>query len=286
MRKNTSPSTPTLTRTRTLRASVSQWNQHWPADSLIFAPYDTLARSLATHPDWPLCAELNQWADSLRALNHSAYEDTVKVTFTPPQKEPALDSQLAPYDQLITEKHCVRTRERHWHDVMNALVWAGFPRAKWALHQRQHEEVLRMTQNAEPNRSPMHDALAMLDEGGVLVLCQRNRAETIADELCAKNRQPLEAALLANEALLAVFGHGILESVALHQKLQPVYAMACVMAVDCVPFAFATSLEKRSIADKTLAEELVAKVKPLVLRPRPSLLLDEPWMAKILGISS
>jgi hypothetical protein len=57
---------------------------------------------------------------------------------------------------------------------LNALVWGAFPRAKRKLHARQHEAIARAlgpcARTLPPARSRDHDALALIDEGGVVVL--------------------------------------------------------------------------------------------------------------------
>lgn len=68
--------------------------------------------------------------------------------------------------------HGVIPTRTHVHDLMNALVWATFPRSKRALAERQHRALVaqvgeRPTQL--PNaRTRERDVLAMIDEGGVL----------------------------------------------------------------------------------------------------------------------
>jgi Protein of unknown function (DUF3025) len=61
-----------------------------------------------------------------------------------------------------------------WHDYLNALVWATFPRSKLALHTRQHRAIERWIPEGAtqlPNaRTRELDALALVDEGGVIVL--------------------------------------------------------------------------------------------------------------------
>jgi hypothetical protein len=89
---------------------------------------------------------------------------------------------------------------------MNALVWAAFPKAKAALHVRQLAFVERArAEGTEGRRRKAHDALAILDEGGVLVAAETS----IASEL------ELAAALAAGTARHLVFGHGIYESLAI-----------------------------------------------------------------------
>jgi hypothetical protein len=87
-----------------------------------------------------------------------------------------------------------------WHDYLNALVWASFPRSKLALHRRQHaaiEQWLPPGATQLPNaRTPELDTLALLDEGGVIVLDDGTR--------------PVDAAI-ADEASWIFFGHALFE---------------------------------------------------------------------------
>lgn len=79
--------------------------------------------------------------------------------------------EKALYDARIVNEGVVPTRAGSWHDFLNALVWATFPRAKLALHRRQHAIVVP----GAPRRTTEGDALAMLDEGGVLCLASGAR---------------------------------------------------------------------------------------------------------------
>ncbi|HEX4445600.1 MAG TPA: DUF3025 domain-containing protein [Polyangiaceae bacterium] len=77
------------------------------------------------------------------------------------------------YDARITLDRVVPTRPDSWHDLMNALVWGTFPRAKLALHARQHraiaERIAPDARTLPPTRTRELDALALLDEGGVIL---------------------------------------------------------------------------------------------------------------------
>jgi hypothetical protein len=88
-------------------------------------------------------------------------------------RRPQAIDVAALYDARITLDRVVPTRERSWHDLMNALVWGTFPRAKSALHARQHRAIVaRVAPGARtlpPARTRELDALALLDEGGVVL---------------------------------------------------------------------------------------------------------------------
>jgi hypothetical protein len=71
-------------------------------------------------------------------------------------------TQFEPRTYLRAE---VPLRPRNWHDLFNALVWMGFPRAKAALNAR-HFAALDAH---DLERSPTRDALTHFDEDGVVV---------------------------------------------------------------------------------------------------------------------
>ena len=162
-------------------------------------PFDPgfLARS-------PLLWPLEQAARRLGPLDgfpsHEAlrqvFEGQPPVRFVPAaprgRRRGSVDA-AALYDGRITLERRVPTRVGCWHDLMNALVWGTFPRAKRALHARQHRAIAaRIAPGARtlpPARTRELDALALLDEGGVIVL--------------------------GGDGAMLVFGHAIYESLAL-----------------------------------------------------------------------
>ena len=90
----------------------------------------------------------------------------------------------------------VPTRAHNLHDLLNALVWARFPRAKRALCARQvslARERGPAPAGQQRLRSREQDAAAMLDEGGMLL----------------------------GPTTRAVFGHAALEDAVLGRPLRP-----------------------------------------------------------------
>jgi hypothetical protein len=129
------------------------------------------ASAFAAERDWP---PVEAYA---RAFVDPATPVPVRFEASPPSPRRRRPGPVDPrrlYDARITRERCVPTRPRSWHDFLNALVWATFPRAKLALHQRQHRALVeRIPEGAHrlpATRSREHDALALLDEGGVVVL--------------------------------------------------------------------------------------------------------------------
>jgi hypothetical protein len=127
-----------------------------------------------------------------------------------------------PYDLAILQGR-VPTREGSYHDLMNALVWALYPNAKHAVHRLQHTLIERARAQALTGRRlPEHDALAILDEGGILVLSP----EPLVDH------EALAAALANGTATWRVFGHGILESLALGSPKPMMGAVVLALPTD------------------------------------------------------
>lgn len=75
------------------------------------------------------------------------------------------------YNGQVATQGVVPTRANSVHDLFNALVWAAFPLAKRALHERQH--AAQGQQGEAPGywvRSREQDWLSMLDEGGMVMV--------------------------------------------------------------------------------------------------------------------
>lgn len=134
-------------------------------------------------PCWPIAraastfADRDDWPDVTEYATAFPGEPLVRFELAPvrrrrPRGQPINRSSL--YDAVIVHRRVVPTRPRMWHDYLNALVWATFPRSKLALHGRQHRAIERWIPagaTALPNaRTRELDALALVDEGGVIVL--------------------------------------------------------------------------------------------------------------------
>src|SRR5262249_20819200 len=119
------------------------------------------------------------------------------------------------YDGRIVEEGWVPTRPGSWHDFLNMLVWATFPEAKWQLHVRQHRAQQARIDGAVrplPNaRTREQDALALIDEGGVVLVCRPERAGDLASALADRRPDAAEALFAAGDARAVVFGHALYE---------------------------------------------------------------------------
>lgn len=133
-----------------------------------FWPIARAASTFAEYEDWP---DVSDYANAFVGEGPVGFEATSMRRRRPPG-EPVVRENL--YDAVIVRRRVVPTRGRMWHDYLNALVWATFPRSKMALHRRQHRAIERWIPEGAtqiPNaRTRELDALALVDEGGVLVV--------------------------------------------------------------------------------------------------------------------
>jgi hypothetical protein len=137
------------------------WDARFFESDPRFWPLAPAARRFAGHLDFPTPEE------------HSA-PGVRFVTATKPRRTRRRSSERAgAYDARIVAGE-VPTRARSWHDFLNALVWATFPRSKHALHARQAAAIRALVPagaSTLPNaRTREQDALALFDEGGVILL--------------------------------------------------------------------------------------------------------------------
>ena len=129
-----------------------------------------LLERIAT-PAWPSVEAIDEaFAPELRGVGMRLIEA--------PKTRAALaaDGTIDPaslYEVRIVERGEVPTRPHNLHDLLNAVVWAAFPRSKLALTTRLAE--IQRTRAAgratlPSARSREHDRLAMIDEGAVLLV--------------------------------------------------------------------------------------------------------------------
>jgi hypothetical protein len=149
--------------------------------------------------DWPDVAALNRVADNA-AL--SACPRFVAQT-------PDLLRDGLHYELRIAERAEIATRERNWHDLLNALIWLRFPALKAALNARQVAEIARV---GAKQRSRAQQALTHFDEAGVIAIV---RDPELLESWDAHDWHGLFSAERAawNDGRIEaiVFGHALLE---------------------------------------------------------------------------
>jgi hypothetical protein len=179
---------------------------------------------------WPLAraaGAIGRWDDFppveelARVFDPTGGEIPVRFVHAAPRRRRGapVDPRML-YDARIALEAQVPTRGRCWHDLMNALVWGTFPRSKRALHVRQHRAIAqRLAPDAHrlpPTRSRELDALALVDEGGVVLLASDpTRLRALREQ---RGPTVWRSELASGAVDAVVFGHAIYESLVLGVK--------------------------------------------------------------------
>lgn len=121
------------------------------------------------------------------------------------------------YEVRIAERGLIATRERNWHDLLNALVWLRYPALKAALNARQCAEIARV---GPKQRSRAQCALTHFDEAGVVVALRDARLLALWDAhdwhgLFWRERDAWSDGSIEVD----VFGHALLEHALTPQQL-------------------------------------------------------------------
>jgi Protein of unknown function (DUF3025) len=224
----------------------------------------------------PLFAPLTPWLDrfdgpgwpSIDMLNALALEARAQTVRGMPIRFTALAGKCRGYERHIAETGEIPTRARNWHDFFNALAWIAWPKSKAMLNALHLEEIGRKESDA---RGPVRDALTLLDESGVLVLCERPE---LWDLLTRRQWMRLfweRRAEAKREMRFVVFGH------ALHEKLLcpwPGITGKCLLLPGGPPDIAQT--------DRRLADNLAQygrRLRPSNLTPLPVLAIPDAWPA-------
>src|SRR4051794_20679387 len=231
-------SEPSLDSSARAEGSVVSWDPTFTARSTLFWPLSAAASALegAAFPQ----PEVIDAALGARAGVRFERQRPVSRRRRAPRDPSSM------YDARI-KAGCVPTRPGSWHDLMNALVWATFPASKRALHDRQHALVLPAEPGESARRPREGDTLALLDEGGLVVVA--------AEPFDHEGR--LAEAIDRREAAAIVFGHAIYEGIVLGRDL-PVASVVCVPGD---PLASREALLAH--ADQALAAVLADRTKLL-----------------------
>ena len=136
------------------------WAAAWAARPEL-EPYVELLKRLAQGaPDWP---EVSRYRTLLDA----------DVDFVVPAGRLPAGLDDSDVDDSYIGRcvfGAVPTRTGNLHDLMNALTWAAFPRAKLSLCRRQVAVARARGRHTNRLRTRAQDRLAMIDEGGMLAL--------------------------------------------------------------------------------------------------------------------
>jgi len=233
------------------RASVAAETFEHPA-------YARLARhrELLVGVEWPALDALNE---RLGERAHPA--SGVPLRFVP--QDAALLGDRLHYETRILERGTIATRERNWHDLINALIWIEHTALKAALNLRQARDVARA---GGKGRTRGQCALTHFDEAGVLVLVRDPALLACWDrhdwhELFWSRRASWTDAAAPIEVV--VFGHALLEHLLQPRQLLAGKALVASDAATRCSEADAERDVARAISDGHLLSD------PQELRPLP-----------------
>ena len=162
----------------------------------------------------------------------------------------------AQYEPRCYLKGEVPTRANNWHDLLNALVWLAFPKAKAAINLR-HYRALTEEDNTQKHsqRGAVRDTNTLLDESGVIVVCSDQELAGLVrgfqwKELFWHRRADVQSCMG-----FYLFGHGLYE-----KALHPYVGMTGQGLILPVEQAFFSWPRARQLAhlDDLLADYLLA----------------------------
>jgi hypothetical protein len=175
----------------------------WRADFAATTPFHHIAHLAARldGADWPGLQLLNALAEAQGLVNGAG----LPLRFAAQQ----VRCGQWDYEAGILASGVVPSRERNWHDLLNALTWLAFPFAKAALNAAQCDE-LGQSREHRNGRGARSDAATLFDESGLLLL---GRSEDLARQLAARRWQEAFVARRPawQEVRAYAFGHAVLE---------------------------------------------------------------------------
>lgn len=186
-----------------------------------------------------------------------------------------LQSIESRYEQAVFHQRVIPTRLENWHDFFNNMTWILYPKTKWAIIQRSHEEN---TKKSLVNvRSKRQNLLAHFDECG-MVLCS-DSPELFEDIKAFSWKKFFLETKLTSHVWPLIFGHGLME-----KAVNPYIGMtgkAVLLPVNADFFSLAMSSRLTFIDEQLSAWILSADFpsEPKALHPFP--LLGWPkWHAR------
>jgi hypothetical protein len=185
---------------------MDQWSSDFLMRSPMFEPLRPLGAALRS-PQWPTLDDLQRLADEREPMVSTRSGAPLRFVEQGARAAAFEDK----YEVRIYLKGEVQIRAANWHDLLNALVWLTFPRAKAALNERHYLALRKQQAAGAPNRGPEQDVMTLFDEGGVIVVAGDD--ELLAQirefrwkELFWRNRTRVES-----EMHFFLFGHALYE---------------------------------------------------------------------------
>ncbi len=177
-----------------------EWLERRPYREL----HPRLLGALEQLTNWPTPDQYDELARSVpRAV------DVLLPRFVTDSREAV--RRVGGYEQHVAQLCQVPTRPGSWHDFFNMVVWAHFPKLRWALNSL-HVDPDVGPRDPRNGRAPAQNLAATFDEAGMLVVSE---SRSVLEELQALRFKRVfwerRAELLATTRFWLV-GHGMFES--------------------------------------------------------------------------
>lgn len=180
-------------------------------------PHADLLRGQA----WPALATLNE---ALGGACHATSGRALRFV----AQTPALLADGLHYEARIFETGIIATREGHWHDLFNALMWLDRGALKCAVNTAYVQEI--QAGNAGHRSRPQY-ALTHFDEAGAVVVLRDSALLPLWDTHDWHALLWRKRAQWARDARVILFGHALLE----HFLVPEILPVAkCLVVVDPV----------------------------------------------------
>lgn len=168
------------------RPPLSQWREY---------------SALLQEGQWPDCAVLDEWRE--RTVAHDGIARPMFAAQTPELLADGLH-----YEQRISARGVLATREGNLHDLFNALVWLRHPQLKLALNARQVDDIARV---GPKQRTRGQCAMTQFDEAGAIVWCADPQLIALWDVHDWEGLFLREREAWGRRIAITVFGHALLE---------------------------------------------------------------------------
>jgi len=182
------------------------WNREALLQSPPFAPLHPILAELESK-GFPAREDCNALLAARRPS--ITVQSGMPLSFVPQRhgKVP-FEAQYEPRCYLTGE---VQMRAHDWHDLLNALVWMTFPKAKATFNARHYHALLEERASGEIRRGAVRDVNTLLDESGVIVVYAEDQLAGLLrsfewKKLFWQGREQVRAGMG-----FYLFGHGLYE---------------------------------------------------------------------------
>ncbi len=194
---------------------MPEWNPAALLQSPLFAPlHPVLAR--LEGGGFPALSDCNALL--------AACQPAISVQGGLPLRFVAQEQSKLPFEAQY-EPRCylrgeVQMRGKVWHDLLNALVWLTFPKAKVAINARHYQALTNASNIPEGKRGAVRDMATLFDESGVVVVCADAELDNLLRDFQWKELFWWRRGQVSAAMGFYVFGHGLYE-----KALQPYIGM-------------------------------------------------------------